>query len=86
MSRDVVGRWPARSHRSRSHSGSAGIAGFRKEGMVSQSRWGYLASLIAVVSLSWSMPVVIAYGIWTHADVALVSVVSRFLFQDPLTG
>jgi small multidrug resistance pump len=31
------------------------------------------------------MPVGIAYGIWTACGVALVAVVARFLFQEPLT-
>jgi small multidrug resistance pump len=31
------------------------------------------------------MPVGIAYGIWTACGVALVAVVARFLFHEPLT-
>jgi small multidrug resistance pump len=31
------------------------------------------------------MPVGIAYGIWTACGVALVAVVARFLFAEPLT-
>jgi small multidrug resistance pump len=37
------------------------------------------------LSLSMGMPVGIAYGIWTACGVALVAVVARFLFQEPLT-
>ncbi|HTF11129.1 MAG TPA: SMR family transporter, partial [Asanoa sp.] len=36
-------------------------------------------------SLSMGMPVGIAYGIWTACGVALVAVVARFLFHEPLT-
>jgi len=35
--------------------------------------------------LSMGMPVGVAYGIWTACGVALVAVVARFLFQEPLT-
>jgi len=31
------------------------------------------------------MPVGIAYGIWSACGVALIAVVARFLFQEPLT-
>jgi small multidrug resistance pump len=46
----------------------------------------YLASFYLLwLSLSMGMPVGIAYGIWTACGVALVAVVARFLFQEPLT-
>ena len=38
------------------------------------------------LSLSLGMPVGIAYGIWTACGVALVAVVARYLFSEPLTG
>jgi small multidrug resistance pump len=31
------------------------------------------------------MPVGIAYGIWTACGVALVAIIARFLFSEPLT-
>ena len=31
------------------------------------------------------MPVGIAYGVWTACGVALVAVIARFLFAEPLT-
>jgi len=47
---------------------------------------GYLASFYLLwLSLSMGMPVGIAYGIWSACGVALVAVVARFLFQEPLT-
>jgi small multidrug resistance pump len=46
----------------------------------------YLASFYLLwLSLSMGMPVGIAYGIWTACGFALVAVVARFLFQEPLT-
>jgi small multidrug resistance pump len=47
---------------------------------------GYLASFYLLwLSLSMGMPVGIAYGIWAACGVALVAVVARFLFKEPLT-
>jgi small multidrug resistance pump len=31
------------------------------------------------------MPVGIAYGVWTACGVALVAVIARYLFKEPLT-
>ena len=31
------------------------------------------------------MPVGIAYGVWTACGVALVAVIARYLFSEPLT-
>jgi small multidrug resistance pump len=31
------------------------------------------------------MPVGVAYGVWTACGVALVALVARFLFSEPLT-
>jgi small multidrug resistance pump len=60
--------------------------GFRKKGWIVPVTLGYLASFYLLWwSLSLGMPVGIAYGIWTACGVALVAVVSRFLFQEPLT-
>ena len=47
---------------------------------------GYLVSFYLLwLSLSFGMPVGIAYGIWTACGVALVAVIARFLFAEPLT-
>ncbi|WP_234794316.1 DMT family transporter, partial [Mycolicibacterium flavescens] len=35
--------------------------------------------------LSLGMPVGVAYGVWTACGVALVAVIARFLFAEPLT-
>jgi small multidrug resistance pump len=37
------------------------------------------------VSLGLGMPVGIAYGVWSACGVALVAVIARFLFAEPLT-
>src|ERR1700716_463176 len=60
--------------------------GFRRKGWIAPVIAGYLASFYLLwLSLSMGMPVGIAYGIWTACGVALVAVVARFLFQEPLT-
>src|ERR1700730_9658009 len=61
-------------------------AGFRKKGWIALVTLGYLASFYLLwLSLSQGMPVGIAYGIWTACGVALVAVIARFLFAEPLT-
>jgi small multidrug resistance pump len=60
--------------------------GFRQKAWIAPVIAGYLASFYLLwLSLSMGMPVGIAYGIWTACGVALVAVVARFLFQEPLT-
>lgn len=60
--------------------------GFRRKAWIVPVVAGYLASFYLLwLSLSLGMPVGIAYGIWTACGVALVAVVARFLFQEPLT-
>ena len=60
--------------------------GFRKKAWIAPVTLGYLASFYLLwLSLSLGMPVGIAYGIWTACGVALVAVVARFLFSEPLT-
>jgi small multidrug resistance pump len=60
--------------------------GFRRKAWIAPVVAGYLASFYLLwLSLSLGMPVGIAYGIWTACGVALVAVVARFLFQEPLT-
>jgi small multidrug resistance pump len=47
---------------------------------------GYLASFwLLWESLSLGMPVGVAYGVWSACGVALVAVLARFLFGEPLT-
>ena len=60
--------------------------GFRGKAWIAPVVAGYLASFYLLwLSLALGMPVGIAYGIWTACGVALVAVVARFLFQEPLT-
>jgi small multidrug resistance pump len=59
---------------------------FRKKAWIAPVTLGYLASFYLLwLSLSLGMPVGIAYGIWTACGVALVAVIARFLFSEPLT-
>ena len=61
--------------------------GFRKKAWVVPVTAGYLASFYLLwVSLSLGMPVGIAYGVWTACGVALVAVIARYLFGEPLTA
>ena len=60
--------------------------GFRKKAWVVPVVAGYLASFYLLwVSLGLGMPVGIAYGVWSACGVALVAVIARFLFDEPLT-
>ena len=60
--------------------------GFRKKVWIAPVVLGYLASFYLLwLTLSLGMPVGIAYGVWTACGVALVAVIARFLFREPLT-
>lgn len=60
--------------------------GFRKKAWIAPVILGYLASFYLLwVSLSLGMPVGIAYGVWTACGVALVAMIARVLFKEPLT-
>ncbi|WP_102144519.1 DMT family transporter [Mycobacterium hubeiense] len=60
--------------------------GFRRKAWIAPVIVGYLVSFFLLwVSLSLGMPVGIAYGVWTACGVALVAVIARFLFAEPLT-
>ncbi|KUI43580.1 cation transporter [Mycobacterium sp. IS-1590] len=60
--------------------------GFRKKAWIAPIVLGYLASFYLLwLTLSLGMPVGIAYGVWTACGVALVAVIARFLFTEPLT-
>jgi small multidrug resistance pump len=61
--------------------------GFRKKAWIAPVVLGYLTSFYLLwLTLSLGVPVGIAYGIWTACGVALVAVVVRYLFGDPLTS
>lgn len=60
--------------------------GFRKKVWFAPVVAGYLVSFYLLwVSLSLGMPVGVAYGVWTACGVALVAVIARYLFAEPLT-
>ena len=60
--------------------------GFRKRLWIIPVVVCYAASFYLLwVSLSLGMPVGVAYGVWTACGVALVAVIARFLFAEPLT-
>ena len=60
--------------------------GFRKRAWIVPVAAGYLASFYLLwLTLGLGMPVGIAYGVWTACGVALVAVLARYLFGDPLT-
>lgn len=60
--------------------------GFRKKTWVIPVIVGYIVSFgMLSLSLSLGMPVGIAYGVWSACGVALVAVLAKFLFAEPLT-
>jgi small multidrug resistance pump len=60
--------------------------GFQKKVWIAPVVLGYLLSFYLLwLTLAFGMPVGIAYGVWTACGVALVAVIARFLFGDPLT-
>ena len=60
--------------------------GFRRKAWIAPVVAGYLVCFYLLwVSLSLGMPVGIAYGVWTACGVALVAVIARYLFAEPLT-
>lgn len=60
--------------------------GFRKKSWLAPVILGYLASFSMLSwSLSLGMPVGIAYGVWSACGVALVAIIARYLFAEPLT-
>jgi small multidrug resistance pump len=60
--------------------------GFRKKVWIVPVVAGYLASFwLLWVALSLGIPVGIAYGVWSACGVALVAVIARLLFSEPLT-
>ncbi len=60
--------------------------GFRRKAWLLPIATGYVLSFYLLwLTLSLGMPVGIAYGVWTACGVALVAVVAKVLFRDPLT-
>ena len=60
--------------------------GFRKKAWIAPVVVAYLVSFYLLwLTLSLGLPVGIAYGVWTACGVALVAVIARFVFRDPLT-
>ena len=60
--------------------------GFRKKIWLIPVIVGYVASFALLsFSLSLGMPVGIAYGVWSACGVALVAIIAKFLFGEPLT-
>ena len=60
--------------------------GFRKKRWIPPVLFGYPTSLYLLwITLGLGMPVGVAYGVWTACGVALVAIVARILFHDPLT-
>ncbi len=60
--------------------------GFRKRAWIAPVVIGYVASFALLsVTLSLGMPVGVAYGVWSACGVALVAVIARVLFSEPLT-
>jgi small multidrug resistance pump len=60
--------------------------GFRKRAWIAPVIIAYLTSFYLLwLVLRLGMPVGVTYGIWTACGVALVAVIARYLFGDPLT-
>jgi small multidrug resistance pump len=60
--------------------------GFRKKIWIVPMVMGYLVSFTMLsITLSLGMPVGVAYGVWSAAGVALIAVIARALFKEPLT-
>lgn len=60
--------------------------GFRRKAWILPVVVGYLASFTLLwFTLSLGMPVGVAYGIWTACGVALVAIIARLVFSEPLT-
>ena len=60
--------------------------GFRKRAWIAPVVAGYVASVTLISwTLSLGMPVGIAYGVWSACGVALVALLAKVLFGEPLT-
>lgn len=60
--------------------------GFRKKVWIVPVIVGYVGSFALLsVTLRLGMPVGVAYGVWSAVGVALVAVIARLVFDEPLT-
>lgn len=60
--------------------------GFQKRAWIAPVVLGYAASFSLIsLTLSLGMPVGIAYGVWSACGVALVALLGKVLFAEPLT-
>lgn len=60
--------------------------GFRRKVWLLPVAAGYVLSFVLLwLALSLGMPVGVAYGVWTACGVALVAIVAKVMFGDPLT-
>ena len=60
--------------------------GFRKRRWIAPVLIGYVGAFALVwLALRLGMPVGVAYGVWSACGVALVAVLARVLFDEPLT-
>ena len=60
--------------------------GFRKRRWIAPVLIGYVGAFALVWrALRLGMPVGVAYGVWSACGVALVAVLARVLFDEPLT-
>ena len=60
--------------------------GFRNRKWIVPVVLGYVGSFwLVYLTLSLGMPVGIAYGVWSACGVALVALLAKVLFHEPLT-
>lgn len=60
--------------------------GFRRKRWILPVVTGYVTSFVLLwVTLSLGMPVGVAYGVWSACGVALVALLAKVLFAEPLT-
>ncbi|MGV9798570.1 DMT family transporter [Mycobacterium sp. NPDC003449] len=60
--------------------------GLRRKAWIVPVLAGYTASFYLLwLALSMGVPVGVAYGIWTACGVALVALIARLVFDEPLT-
>lgn len=60
--------------------------GFRNRKWIVPVVSGYVVAFtLLALTLAQGMPVGIAYGVWSAAGVALVAVIARAIFGEPLT-
>lgn len=60
--------------------------GFRNRKWIAPVILGYVGSFwLVYLTLSLGMPVGVAYGVWSACGVALVALLAKVLFSEPLT-